>query len=339
MKARLQAYLDSRPNTKEALVRAIFRTRLFVAPTPAAKARLVGYDHRMFRDALRDNANKNGRELHSLMHLRHVLHALQVVGRNPGGEVLEIGAGRAGLPVLLLLCGFDRVHVNELSNAVNRFDRAHVESLHVLASLMGVCRRPLHDVVVPLDDLHYAIRGDRMRAHAYTDAQNLAIPSGSLSAVVSFTVLEHLRNPTGVMRHLRSCLEPGGWMCHVVDFRDHEDFTRPLDFLTVAPDQYHNRLGDWCNRLRFSDFVRTFTDTGFELCSSRVTSFNELDDRKSTEFWKMLNDGPDMTFRPELDPADHWVTEEQRVGFHADYQSYSRAELSILQAEFITRAR
>jgi len=75
----------------------------------------VGYDHELFRTALRDNANKNGRELHSLMHLQHVLNALRLLDRTPGGEILEIGAGRAGLPVVLLACGFDRVHVNEIS--------------------------------------------------------------------------------------------------------------------------------------------------------------------------------------------------------------------------------
>ncbi len=339
MKALAQAFFDKRPELKEKVARMMFRTRLYMAPLPSSKARFVGYDHGLFRDALRDNANKNGRELHSLMHLRHVLNALRLLNREPKGEILEIGAGRAGLPALLLLCGFDRVHTNEISNAVNRFDRAHLESLEVLASLMGFCRRKLTDVVVPLDSGHYAIHPDLLRTHAFTDASKLDIAPGTLSAVVSFTVLEHLRDPRGVFKHLRSCLAPEGWMCHVVDMRDHEDFTDPLRFLTVGSSQYRNRIGDWCNRLRHSDFVDLFGETGFELCAARVTNFNDLDDRKSTDFWKMMTEGPDMTYRAELGPEDLWVTDDFVAQIHQDYRKYTRADLSILQAEYILRAR
>jgi SAM-dependent methyltransferase len=339
MKQILHTFFDKRPELKELVARAVRRGQLFLTAGSASKARLVSYDHELFRCALRDNANKNGRELHSLMHLKLVLDALRLVGCDPGGEILEIGAGRAGLPVALLACGFDRVHVNEISNVVNRFEVAHVESLYVLASLMGVCRRRLEDIVVPLDSRHCAIRPDMIRTHPFTDASALDIPPRTLTAVVSFTVLEHLRNPEEVFRHLRTCLAPGGWMCHVVDMRDHEDFEDPLHFLTLSSQRYRNRTGDWCNRLRHSDFVELFTRTGFEVLSTGVTNFNELDDRKSTDFWKMLNVGLDSVYRDKLTENESWVTDEFISRIHPDYRRYHRSELSILQAKYVLRGR
>jgi SAM-dependent methyltransferase len=339
MKALVQAFLDRHPELKEKVARTIFRTRLLLAPRPSSKARFVAYDHGMFLVALRDNSNKNGRELYSLMRLQHVLNALRLLGREPGGEILEIGAGRAGLPVLMLLCGFDRVHINEITNAANRFDRAFLENLQVLASLTGVCRRRLEDVVVPLDEGHCAIRPEFVRVHAFTDASKLDIAPGTLTAVVSFTVLEHLRDPETVFKHLRTRLSPYGWMCHVVDMRDHEDFTDPLKFLTVGAAQYRNRAGDWCNRMRHSDFINLFERTGFDLRAARVTSFNELDDRKSTDFWKMIAHGLDATYRNELRFEDIWVTDAFLARVHPDYRGYTRAELSILQSEYVLSAR
>jgi SAM-dependent methyltransferase len=333
----LQAFLDKRPELKDLVSRSVRRTRLLLTLKSAAKARLVGYDHELFRSALRDNANKNGRELHSLMHLQHVLKALRLLDRAPGGEILEIGAGRAGLPVVLLACGFDRVHVNEISNAVNRFEYAHVESLYLLASLMGVCRRRLEDIVIPVDSRNCAIRPDMIRTHAFTDASKLDIPPRTLTAVVSFTVLEHLREPEAVFRHLRTCLAPGGWMCHVVDMRDHEDFEDPLHFLTVSAAQYHNQIGEWCNRLRHSDYIELFARAGFDLQATGVTSFNELDDRKSTDFWKMLNVGLESIYRDELPESEAWVTDDLLARIHPDYRRYDRTELSILQAEYVLR--
>lgn len=310
---------------------------MLLAHKAASKARLVGYDHDLFRTALRDNANKNGREFHSVMHLQHVLNALRRLDRAPCGEILEIGAGRAGLPVMLLLCGFDRVHVNEISNAVNRFEWAHVESLHLLASIMGVTRRRIEDVVVPLNSRHCAIRPEMVRTHPFTDASTIDIPPQSLTAVVSFTVLEHLRQPEAVFRQLRTRLAPGGWMCHVIDMRDHEDFSDPLRFLTVSGSQYRNQVGDWCNRLRHSDFVEMFSRSGFELEAARVTSFNELDDRGSTDFWKMLNAGLQSIYRDRLTEKDLWVTDELAARMHPDYRHYDREDLSILQAEYVMR--
>ena len=338
MDPRMQAFFEKRPELKERVARSMFRTRLLLASKASVKARFVGYDHELFHHALRDNCNKNGRELHSLMHLQHILNAMRALGRQPGGEILEIGAGRAGLPILLLLCGFDRIHINEMTNVVNCFQNAHAETLQVLASIMGVARRRLEDVVVPVDAHHCAIRPGMLRLHAFTDAAALDITPGTLSAVISFTVLEHLRDPHAVFRHLRSCLAPDGWMCHLVDLRDHEDFTDPLRFLTVPAAQYRNLRGEWCNRLRHSDFLALFRSTGFEICAARVTRFNELDERRSTDFWKMLVDGLQQVYRDDLPPHEVWVTDDMVARLHPEYRRYARADLSILQSEYVLRA-
>jgi SAM-dependent methyltransferase len=335
MKRYALEFLDTRPRLREQLAGALFRSGLFLAPRAAAKARFVAYHHGLFHDTLRENCNKNGRELHSLMQLSHVLGAVRRLDRDPGGEILEIGAGRAGLPVLLLLAGFDKVHVNDLSNVTNRFPAACVETLYILASLIGACRRKLEDVVAPLDGAHVAIRPAMIETHPFTDAATLRIDRGALASVVSFTVLEHLQDPRSVFAHLHELLAPDGWMCHVVDMRDHEDFADPLRFLTIRPSEYRNRVGAWCNRLRHSDFKALFAETGFRLRSSRVTAFNELDARGSTDFWKMIRYGLHEVYKPELAAGDVWVTEDHVKRFDPSYRHYDFVDLSILQAEYV----
>ena len=56
----------------------------------------------------------------------------------------------------------------------------------------------------------------------------------------------------------------------LIDLRDHRDFTRPLDFLCMTPDEYAEIATE--NRLRASDWQRLFDEAGFETLERRYTT-------------------------------------------------------------------
>lgn len=333
MKRIIQKIISDNSTLKNKVKRALFASEVLLDPRIPEKIRHVAYDHGMFHEALKFNANKNGRELYSLITLQHVARALALMESEPGGIALEIGAGRTGLPILLLLAGFDQVVVNEFSALDEDYDRHFAETLNLLSILTGSSRRSLDEIAVRTGD-RVSIRPEFVQWMPFTDAAKIDLPLGSLRAVLSFTVLEHVENIENVIRHTATLLENKGWMCHLVDMRDHDDFEHPLAFLSQSAAGYQHR-GAWCNRLRHPDFLALFESAGLTVISSKVTTFNELDSRKSTDFWAMIAVGLDSVFVDRLPDRDIWVTDDLIRSFAPDYQTYSPEDLSVLQAEYI----
>lgn len=64
------------------------------------------------------------------------------------------------------------------------------------------------------------------------DAERLeSIPDASLDFIGSWAVLEHLYDPPQAFARFSQITKQGGLGLHQVDFRDHRDFSRPLEFL------------------------------------------------------------------------------------------------------------
>ena len=57
------------------------------------------------------------------------------------------------------------------------------------------------------------------------------IPDASLDVVLSNAVLEHVSDLEAACRSFARVTKPGGMNSHQVDFRDHDNFDRPLEFL------------------------------------------------------------------------------------------------------------
>jgi hypothetical protein len=87
--------------------------------------------------------------------------------------------------------------------------------------------------------------------------------------VLSNAVLEHIYDLPAVCRSLARVTKPGGISTHQVDFRDHWDFQRPLEFLLFEPQSYQarvtrGRVGRG-NRHRLSDHLAEFRAAGFRI--------------------------------------------------------------------------
>jgi len=93
----------------------------------------------------------------------------------------------------------------------------------------------------------------------------------SCDAIFSNAVLEHLYQPLSAIRRMAFITRPGGLGLHQIDFRDHRDFNKPLEYLLLGQIQFwkvfHWSHGECGNRLRSGEFSSIFTRGGFSISS------------------------------------------------------------------------
>ncbi|BFU93744.1 MAG: conserved protein of unknown function [Nitrospira sp.] len=93
--------------------------------------------------------------------------------------------------------------------------------------------------------------------------------SGSFDAIVSNAALEHVADVPNLCVELWRVTRPGGVGIHQIDFRDHSNERRPLDFLAVPDDKYARTFvdgqGGGGNRVRPSEFRAAFGEAGFDV--------------------------------------------------------------------------
>jgi len=93
------------------------------------------------------------------------------------------------------------------------------------------------------------------------------VPAGSFDFVLSNAVLEHVHDLPQVARNLALITRSPGLNMHQIDFRDHSDFSRPLEFLLLSDrahaEIFRRRNGECGNRLRASEASLHFQAAGF----------------------------------------------------------------------------
>jgi ubiquinone/menaquinone biosynthesis C-methylase UbiE len=104
-----------------------------------------------------------------------------------------------------------------------------------------------------------------------------AIPDHSVDLVVSCAVLEHLYDLHSAFAHLARITSPGGLGLHQVDFRDHRNFSRPLDYLLLSEEKFtalfKEKHGECGNRVRPQEMRQLFEQAGFRVKEFRPTEF------------------------------------------------------------------
>jgi len=96
-----------------------------------------------------------------------------------------------------------------------------------------------------------------------------AVAEGGFDAIVSNAALEHVSDMSQAARQLARLTRLGGVGVHLVDFRQHCDPDRPLEFLAM-PDERFDRLfarrqGREGNRVRASELAGMFAQAGFDV--------------------------------------------------------------------------
>ncbi len=129
-----------------------------------------------------------------------------------------------------------------------------------------------------------------VEAHRFLDSsivryeaalEYLNAPSCYFDFVLSTSVIEHLYNPEAAFRELFRVTKPGGLGYHSVDFRDHLDFSQPLESLLMPDDEFERefgfRHGECGNRLRPNELAEIIELAGFEISSFQPSQHVERD--------------------------------------------------------------
>lgn len=84
---------------------------------------------------------------------------------------------------------------------------------------------------------------------------------------LSNAVFEHLYHPPKALESLHRAMRPGSAGFHQVDFRDHRDFSKPLEYLLLDEFSFHDLMEErHCecgNRIRPDEMLSLFRHVGF----------------------------------------------------------------------------
>ena len=192
-----------------------------------------------------------------------------------GRSILEIGPGMdLGVPLLAAGLGAEAYAIDRYPCP---FDpKVHPEVYRLLleraaAALPGFDPTPIEECLAAgahrARRLHWADLGledlldERLR-------ERHAIPTAGIDITYSNATFEHLADGRAAIEALFVVTAPGGVGFHQIDLRDHRDFSRPLEYLTLAPDEFRalfERVEGSCgNRLRGQQFEAFAREVGFE---------------------------------------------------------------------------
>jgi hypothetical protein len=204
-----------------------------------------------------------------------------------GARVLEIGPGTDfGAALILASHGAD---VAVADRFVAPWDVPYHSALYrrMLERWDGpnAALRQAADGLCPLTIIHRS-------SEEMADVSGLA---GAFNLVLSMAVLEHVSDVRASCRSLAAVTAPGGFNVHQVDFRDHDSFDRPLEFLCEADDTFAEkfvaRLAETGNRKRPSELVEFFREAGLDLVEPPYPTERASDDYLA-EFLPRLRASP-----------------------------------------------
>jgi SAM-dependent methyltransferase len=203
----------------------------------------------------------------------------------PGARLMEIGSGwYPTLPLACLLVGAARVHTVDLNRLLKPdLMRLCIDILgEQLPRLASICRVELAEVEARYARLRAAaahsddpatISDGVIEYRAPADAADSGLPDGSIDAIFSNSVLEHV--PPAAIEHIHRAslrlLRPGGWIFHSVNCGDHYAYADPkvhqLNYLRFTDRQwaFWNNRFLYQNRLRAHQFVDAARAAGFEV--------------------------------------------------------------------------
>ncbi|HEU0035631.1 MAG TPA: methyltransferase domain-containing protein [Kofleriaceae bacterium] len=208
-----------------------------------------------------------------------------------GATLVEVGTGwYPTFPFCLYLCGAGFVHTFDLQRLLKRdMVRMLVERLGWQRAIVAkVSGRRDAELQTRLQSLAHAVERGATLADATdgvvayrapADAARTALPAGSVDAVFSNSVLEHVPPPEieRIFGEAMRILRPGGVMFHSVNCGDHYAYVDPsidqLHYLQYSDDAWQrwNNPFLYQNRLRARDFIDLARRAGFtiELDTSR----------------------------------------------------------------------
>jgi SAM-dependent methyltransferase len=172
-------------------------------------------------------------------------------------------------------------------------------------SAEAICRR-IHDVYDTRALLEGKLFGAVKRGLEYKAASffDISLPPDHFGLSQSHTVLEHIHDLPGFMRKLFAATRPGGYSFHHVDNQDHRMYWNGVKYKAWSfllreelDDESRGDALKLCSRLRYSDHLRTYRETGFEIVtvSPRRSSIpRDVVSRFEERFQRLSDDDLDI---------------------------------------------
>jgi SAM-dependent methyltransferase len=209
---------------------------------------------------------------------KNYLNAIRSLVPAPAGKsVLEVGPGINYGCVMYLAAHGMRPMV------ADRFLAPWEEEYHTAfysALRDEVARREPQADVRPLTALVKAGGyPERVLARFESPLERIPIADDSVDIVFSNAVVEHLYDLDESFAQLYRITRPGGFNLHQVDFRDHRDFSRPLEYLLLSEtdfqDEFARRHGECGNRYRPDETTERMRAAGFDVLGFEGNIFSE----------------------------------------------------------------
>jgi SAM-dependent methyltransferase len=233
------------------------------------------------------------------------------IGFLPGGEeflkgkkVLEIGPGINFGPILTLACHGAEVLVTD--RFLTPWDPDYHPKFYSMLRKSLADRWPSIDLS-PLDRVINQRQYPKESISAYTcSLERLSgVADQSVDLVISNAVFEHLYDLKSAFSHLARITKPGGLGLHQIDFRDHRDFSRPLEHLLLSDREFSRKFrekhGEFGNRFRPGEMRQFFELVGFKVREFKPDIYVEEEYLK--EFLGRLRQTKKSRYR-DYDPED-----------------------------------
>lgn len=107
------------------------------------------------------------------------------------------------------------------------------------------------------------INPEKIEILNYNKEGNIPLSSESVDIIYSCAVFEHVFEPQKLLNNCQEILKKGGSMYHQIDLRDHVFSQKSLFFLKIPDflfDMLFKNTGMWVNRLRYSEWIKIFSD-------------------------------------------------------------------------------
>lgn len=180
--------------------------------------------------------------------------------------ILEIGAGQdLGLPLILTGLGTKTVVADKY---LCKWDEAFHPSLYrrlrevMVEQFPGISTTAINEVI---DSESHIAAGMTILDVGLENVHEL--PDRSIDIHYSNATFEHLSAVEDAITELARITKNGGLGFHQIDFRDHRNFDRPLEYLTIPDEEFSALLESvsWScgNRIRPTEFQEMFERSGF----------------------------------------------------------------------------
>src|SRR5262249_10088295 len=206
----------------------------------------------------------------------NLLQSIRALGVSLAGKtVLEIGPGiNMGCAMLLAAYGAKPIVVDRF---LAPWDRGYHAGFYDLLRKELARTDPSADLR-PLTALFeaggYPARVIRRVA---ASVESMPLPDDSCDVFLSNAVVEHLYDLDSSFAQLYRVTRPGGYNLHQVDFRDHRNFDKPLEYLLLDDELFrmtfessHSGCG---NRWRPEETTQRFVAAGFEVVEFLANGF------------------------------------------------------------------